>query len=254
MAGDFLYLALRLDYAAHLPLGKITGFFEEKGGRSVAVMPAGRRVAYTEVLYTPEFYRDRLTSTLTSPGHDPISVLKSMGREHNWSSEMIKTLTDIYHCQMTGMPAELYCIAKAHELMADLIEMGSRRLPRRPGDYDDISGVIDYIDNHFTEKIRQEDLVRLSHMSPTRLKSLFRRFTGTTITDYILSRKTDLAGHQLADTDDPIEKIAAAVGFGTPSGFATSFKKKTGMTPSEYRKQITYNCLQNPSEIKDLQI
>ena len=254
MADEFLYLALRLDYATHLPPGKILGFFEERGGQASVVMPAGRRVAYTEVLFVPEFYKDKLGSSLTSPGHDPINMLKNMGREHNWSSEIIKVLTDIYRCDMKGMSAELYCIGKSYELLSELIEMGNRRLPQKPGDYDDIARVIDYIDTHFKENIRQETLVRIAHMSPTKLKNLFRSFSGSTITEYILSRKIDFAGHQLAETDDSIEDIAGIIGFKTPTGFATSFKKLTGISPTEYRKQIKYNCVNNPSQIHDLDI
>ncbi len=254
MADKFLYLALRLDYATHLPPGKILGFFEEQGDQTSVVMSAGRRVAYTEVLFVPEFYKDKLGSSLTTPGHDPINILKKMGSEHNWSSEIIKVLSDIYHCEMKGMSGELYCIGKSYELLSELIEMGNRRLPQKPGDYDDITRVIDYIDKHFTENIRQDTLVRLAHMSPTKLKNLFRNFTGSTITEYILSRKIDFAGHQLAETDDSIEDIAGMIGFKTSTGFATSFKKLTGMSPTEYRKQIKYNCINNPSQIHDLDI
>ena len=254
MVDAFLYVALRLDYATHLPPGKIMGFFEEKGGQSTAIMPAGRRVAYTEVMYVPRFYKDRLAAELTSAGHDPIEVLKSMGGEHNWSAEMVKVLSDIYRCEMKGRSAELYYIAKAHELLAELIEMGNRRLPQKPEDYEEISRVISYIDSHYTEKILQSDLVRLSHMSSTKLKYLFRHFAGSTITDYIMSRKLDRAEHLLSETNASIEEIAAAVGFETPTGFATSFRKKTGMTPSGYRKQMAYTCMQNPSQIDDLKI
>ncbi len=254
MFDDFLYVALRLDYATHLPPGKIMGFFEEKGRQYTAVMPAGRRVAYTEVMYVPHFYKDKLTASLSSTGHDPIKILKSMGGEHNWSAEMLKVLSDIYRCKMKGRSAELYYIAKAHELLAELIEMGNRRLPQKPGDYDEISRVISYIDENYTKKILQSDLVRLSHMSSTKLKYLFRHFTGSTITDYIMSRKTDRAEHLLSETNASIEEIATSVGFETPTGFTTSFKKRTGMTPSEYRKQMAYNCMQNPSQIEDLKI
>ena len=58
----------------------------------------------------------------------------------------------------------------------------------------------------------------------------------------------------LAETDDSIEDIAGIIGFKTPTGFATSFKKLTGISPTEYRKQIKYNCVNNPSQIHDLDI
>lgn len=254
MPESMLYLALRLDYASHLFPGKIMGFLEEKGGGIETVMPAGRRVAYTEVMYVPAFYGSRLRDTFTGTGHDPIDVLKSMGREHNWSPEMVRVLTEICKSDLKGLSGEFYYVAKSYELMAELIAMGNRRLPQSPADYDDISRVITYIEEHFTESPRQDNLVRLSHMSPTKLKKLFRQFTGSTITDYVLSRKTDLAEHLLSETALSIEEIAAQTGFATATGFATSFKKHAGMTPTEYRKRMGFNYMNNPSEIDDLEI
>ena len=66
------------------------------------------------------------------------------------------------------------------------------------------------------------------------------------------SKKTDYASHLLADSDLSIEELAKKVGFDTVSGFSTSFKKQMGIPPSEYRRQIEFNCLKNPSEVENL--
>ena len=71
-------------------------------------------------------------------------------------------------------------------------------------------------------------------------------------TEYILSKKADYASHLLADSDLSIEELAKKVGFDTVAGFSTSFKKQTGIPPSEYRRQIEFNCLKNPSEVANL--
>ena len=112
--------------------------------------------------------------------------------------------------------------------------------------------VIQYIDDNFSQTIKSAELSRLANMSATKLKKLFRQFTGCTITEYILSKKTDYASHLLADSDLSIEELAKKVGFDTVAGFSTLFKKQTGIPPSEYRKRIGFNCLKNPSEIKNL--
>lgn len=65
-------------------------------------------------------------------------------------------------------------------------------------------------------------------------------------------KKTDYASHLLADSDLSIEELAKKVGFDTVSGFSTSFKKQMGIPPSEYRRQIEFNCLKNPSEVENL--
>lgn len=250
MPDSMLYLALRLDYAAHLFPGKIMGFLEEKGNMLSAVMPAGRHVAYTEVLYIPDFYRVRLCKAFTGSGHDPIEVLKTMGREHNWSPEMMNVLIDIYRCSYNGLSAELYYVAKAYELMAELIAMGSRRLPRKDSDYDEMSLVTTYIEEHFTENVTQSKLVQLSHMSATKLKKLFRQFTGCTITNYIIDLRIDYAEHLLSETSASVEEISAASGFGSSTGFATSFRKHTGMSPSEYRKRMSTLYISDPSSVE----
>ena len=87
--------------------------------------------------------------------------------------------------------------------------------------------MIAFIDAHYTEDVRQEELVKISRMSSTKLKKLFRQFTGCTITDYLQSKKADHAAHLLADTEMPVEQIAKQVGFGTATGFSTSFRRQS---------------------------
>lgn len=242
-----LFIALRLDYARHLPPGRILAFLEEEGKTSFALMKAGTRVSYTEVLYMPGFYRKQLQTMFTAKEANPIEILKNMGGEHNWSGEMMDALISIKECDLHGMSAELTYIAEAYKLMAALLEMGNGRLPKKSTDYEDILRVIRYIDGHYTFGIGQEELVRLAQMSATKLKNLFKQFTGHTITDYILGKKADRAAHLLSDTDSSVEEIAFLLGFRTVPGFSVSFKKKMGMSPTEYRKQMEVLCVRNPS-------
>ena len=252
MPNDSLYISLRLEYAKHLPPGKIMAYLEENGTPIHTLMPKGSRVAYTEVLYSPSFYKMQLKNLFTAQNASPLEILKNMGGEHNWSAEIMNVLKKIYACSLSGMAAELYYIAGAYALMSAVIEMGNGRLPKKSTDYKSIVRVIQYIDDNFSQTIKLAELSRLANMSATKLKKLFRQFTGCTITEYILSKKTDYASHLLADSDLPIEELAKKVGFDTVAGFSTSFKKQTGIPPSEYRKQIGFNCLKNPSEIKNL--
>lgn len=247
MPRDSRYISLRLEYAKHLPPGKITAYLEERGAMSSTRMQRGSRVAYTEVLYEPAFYKKQLGPMFTSQNVNPVEILKQMGGEHNWSGEMMDALMKIYLCELKGMAAELYYVAGAYALMSALIEMGNGRLPKKNADYENVLRVVQYIDEHYTDELRQEDLVRLASMSSTKLKNLFRQFTGCTMTDYILAKKTDRASHLLADTDFSIEEIARQVGFHTVAGFSTSFKKKTGLSPTEYRHRIEFNCFIDPS-------
>lgn len=84
-------------------------------------------------------------------------------------------------------------------------------------------------------------------MSSTKLKNLSRQFTGCTITDYIGAKKADHAAHLLADTEIPVELIAKQVGFDTATGFSTSFRKQTGISPTEYREEMLRDYVEKHS-------
>lgn len=252
MPNDSLYISLRLEYAKHLPPGKIIAYLEETGSPINTLMRKGSRVAYTEVLYSPSFYKIHIETLFTAQKASPLEILKNMGGEHNWSAEIMNVLKKIYACSLNGMAAELYYIGGAYALMSAVIEMGNGRLPKKSADYESIVQVIQYIDDNFSHTIKLSELSRLANMSATKLKNLFKQFTGRTVSEYILSKKTDYASHLLADSDLSIEELAKKVGFDTVSGFSTSFKKQTGIPPSEYRRQIEFNCLKNPSKIKNL--
>jgi hypothetical protein len=122
-----LYISLRLDTANHLPPGKIISFMEEKGDAVSTKMRAGTRVAYTEVLYAPEFYKKHLSRCFPSLKDSPTQILKNMGGEHNWPSNMMNILTDIRECSLPGAATELFLVAKAYELMSALVHMGDMR-------------------------------------------------------------------------------------------------------------------------------
>ncbi len=252
MPPDMPYISLRLDTANHLPPGKIISFMEEKGGNVSTKMKAGTRVAYTEVLYVPEFYTRHLRKCFSSLRDNPTEILKNMGGEHNWPSEMMDILTAIRECHLPGTAAELFLVAKAYELMAALVKMGGMRSPRNSADYTHILAVIWHLDGNLDRIIKQNELVKLSNMSATKLKILFKQFTGRTLTEYVLEKRADKAAHLLSDTTFSIEEISERVGFDTATGFSTSFKKQMGISPTEYRKQMAFHCMRDPSQVKEI--
>ena len=252
MPGDMLYISLRLDQSSHLPPGKIVSFMEELGKSMRAKMPKGTRVSYTEVMYRPVFYKKHLDLSFSKLRVSLTDILKQMGGEHNWPPEMMKIITDITKCKLTGTAAELFFVGKAYELMSAILEMGKNRILKNESDYKMITEVIEYLNAHLDQNVRQKDLVKLSSSSPTKLKALFKRFTGQSITDYTADLRADKAAHLLTETDKNIVEISQLLGYETPTGFATAFKKQMGISPSEYRRQMTFHCLKNPSGLGTL--
>ncbi|MGA4844143.1 GlxA family transcriptional regulator [Streptomyces sp. G45] len=70
------------------------------------------------------------------------------------------------------------------------------------------------------------------------VRSLTRRFraeTGLTPLQYLLRTRVQRAQRLLERTDDPVERIAARSGLGTPANLRHQFQRSTGTTPTTYR-------------------
>lgn len=72
---------------------------------------------------------------------------------------------------------------------------------------------------------------------PVYLGEVFRRKTGKTLHEAILSERLALAKRWLLQTDTPVEEIALDTGFSSRSHFCTVFRKETGTTPLRYRRE-----------------
>lgn len=70
------------------------------------------------------------------------------------------------------------------------------------------------------------------------LSALFKRETGTTLTDFVTDRRIGHAIYLLNTTGEPIQEIASACGIPDLSYFTKIFRRKKGMTPTQYREMI----------------
>jgi len=100
-----------------------------------------------------------------------------------------------------------------------------------------IREVLDYINNHYTQPIRIENLARSFGVSVSWLSHEFSRFTNRSVYDYVLYRRVMLARQQILGTDS-LNDIAYQCGFNDYSNFLRSFTKIVGISPSQYRKNL----------------
>ena len=100
-----------------------------------------------------------------------------------------------------------------------------------------IHQALTFIDEHFTEQITLQELAALTGLTPNYLCSLFKQINGMSLWDYISAKRINRAvqlltfeGHTMNILD-----IATQCGYNSTANFNKTFKKVTGMTPSEYR-------------------
>ena len=94
-----------------------------------------------------------------------------------------------------------------------------------------------YIDNHFKENLRLDDLAALAHINKYYLSHTFQKEFGTSPISYLISRRIQESRYLLSDTDHTLSQIAHILGFSSLSYFSQSFRRLEGMSPLEYRKQ-----------------
>lgn len=92
-----------------------------------------------------------------------------------------------------------------------------------------------YIHNHLHYKITLTELAQVCALSPNYLSSLFRDQMGMGLKEYILQEKLEAAGRALVSSDRPVSEIAAQFAFCSHSSFAAHFKRKFGVSPTQYR-------------------
>ncbi|GAB6938933.1 GlxA family transcriptional regulator [Isoptericola variabilis] len=82
------------------------------------------------------------------------------------------------------------------------------------------------------------DLAEQAHVSERQLTRLFKTELGTTPAAYVESVRVEVARQRLETTDDTLERVATACGFGTTDTLARAFRRRLDTTPAQYRARF----------------
>lgn len=105
----------------------------------------------------------------------------------------------------------------------------------KPGD-PRIAEVVEYIEQHYAEKITLHAMAKRVYLSPSRFSHLFIAQCGQSFTDFLMDTRLGVAIDLLKYSDWSITEIAGLCGFSDAGHFATLFKHKYSHTPSDIRK------------------
>ena len=92
-----------------------------------------------------------------------------------------------------------------------------------------------YINENLSGELGLNILAQKLNLSAGYLSDLFKKDTGTTITEYITDKRMDFARYLLSTTHLQIQTVAQHCGISDVNYFSKVFKKYTGLTPKEYR-------------------
>jgi len=101
-----------------------------------------------------------------------------------------------------------------------------------------IGKTLTLISYDLTDDLSLKSLSKKLSVNPTYLSALFKKECGCTLTNYVNSKRVEYAITLLKDSGKLVGQIASECGIDDTNYFIRLFKKHTGLTPNEYRRQF----------------
>ncbi|GAB3411291.1 AraC family transcriptional regulator [Flindersiella endophytica] len=92
-----------------------------------------------------------------------------------------------------------------------------------------------WLDDNCAKDLSLEDIAAQACLSTRTLNRRFREQTGSTPLQWLLRARIRRAQQLLEATSQPVDRIAAEVGFGSPTAFRERFRRIVGTSPTAYR-------------------
>jgi AraC-like DNA-binding protein/mannose-6-phosphate isomerase-like protein (cupin superfamily) len=102
-----------------------------------------------------------------------------------------------------------------------------------------IRPVLAYVDGHCRESITLDDVAEVVHVSPSRVRHVFKDVTGVSFKEYVTQVRVAEAKRLLLSTDLSVSEIARGVSYTNLNQFYKVFYRSCAMSPAEYRRYYT---------------
>ena len=94
-----------------------------------------------------------------------------------------------------------------------------------------------YLEANYMFDISLDSVGEILHISPAYLSAQFKKYQKMNFLDCLTELRINAAKELLNDPFRSSAEVASMVGYEDASYFARAFKKRTGVTPTQYRKQ-----------------
>lgn len=173
---------------------------------------------------------------LIQEGNTPYVILDPLKEKHNRIIQAILMSYDTYvkkekGFELTVTSQYLICLK---ELLDELAFHSTNRFPT----YDQrVKDILEYIHQHYQEKINLQTLAEIANLSKSEANRLFKKHVGRTPFTYILDYRLERSINLLTGTRSSITDISFECGFSSVSYFIEKFKETFYITPKQFRDQ-----------------
>ena len=103
-----------------------------------------------------------------------------------------------------------------------------------------------YLEDNYMFDLSLDSVSEILHISPAYLSAQFKKYQKMNFLDCLTELRINAAKELLNDPFRSSAEVASMVGYEDASYFARAFKKRTGMTPTQYRRQAGREAKQSP--------
>ncbi len=177
---------------------------------------------------TSLIHQEEYQKMLTMPKHGEVSHL-------GYTQSQLEQILEMFESSHPMRPL-LTCM-HAHQLFLELYmenleaytNMKSNRM---------VAKMIQLIDERESYKLSSQEISEALGMNYAYLSTLFKQHTGKSITQYQNERKVEKAIQLFRKENFNVSEVSDKLGFSNPFYFSRVFKKVTGMSPTDYLRQI----------------
>lgn len=136
-----------------------------------------------------------------------------------------------YEFEIRAELCRLWCL-----LLENTKEIRAQNIQRNNADVDRIKIMMQYIQEHYMERITLGQIAASANISSRECTRCFQRCIDNSPVNYLNDYRVRMAAQMLVQTGDSILTISENCGFSTSSYFGKVFHETMGCTPLEYRK------------------
>lgn len=239
----------RVDYQLiYISAGQAHFHFDNE--ENDTIVTAGNMVLFRpRELQKYEYYGEDKTEVywVHFTGSDVKNILRKYGIKDNMRTFFVGTSLDyerIYKRMISELQRcqddyeELLAILMRHLLISIHRELQKERKLSDVYLDNEMDMAAQYFSDNYSNKINIEEYAQSRGMSISWFIRSFKKYTGTTPMQYIVSARITNAQLLLETTQYSVSEISRIVGYDNPLYFSRLFHKTKGFSPSEYRKKI----------------